>query len=270
MTAEASSGSVAFDRAASFYDQTRVLPPEIFRSALDRLERELGGRGRILEIGVGTGRFALPLAERRLDITGIDLSMPMIARLREKSSATARCHVARADATALPFPDDSFGGALSVHVLHLIADWREAVSELARVVRPGGVLIFDLGRTSARARADWQGLGRDLEDRFLKEAGVSRRHPGIVDTRSLDQALGRSGAVRRDLDPIAGVMHVAPAVVIKLFEQGIFSCVWDVEPDIRRRAADATRRWFAQTHGDLDAPRPLETVVALHAYDLRE
>jgi len=47
----------------------------------DLLVAELDGRGRCLEIGVGTGRIALPLHERGVDLVGIDLATPMLARL---------------------------------------------------------------------------------------------------------------------------------------------------------------------------------------------
>ena len=56
------SDSVSFDRAASFYDATRALTPEAMAAVQALLRSELQGRGRCLEIGVGTGRMALPLA----------------------------------------------------------------------------------------------------------------------------------------------------------------------------------------------------------------
>ncbi|MGH2579540.1 MAG: SAM-dependent methyltransferase, partial [Actinomycetota bacterium] len=55
------SGSIRFDRAAEFYDRTRALLPEAERATVELLRAELAGRGRCLEVGVGTGLISLPL-----------------------------------------------------------------------------------------------------------------------------------------------------------------------------------------------------------------
>lgn len=57
-------------------------------SMIDRLS-ELADDGRVLELGIGTGRVALPLARRGLNVTGIDASQPMIDRLRAKEGSDA-------------------------------------------------------------------------------------------------------------------------------------------------------------------------------------
>jgi ubiquinone/menaquinone biosynthesis C-methylase UbiE len=56
--------------------------------------------------------------------------------------------VETADATAMPFPDDSFDSVVSCLMLHHIIDWEGAVAEVARVLRPGGIFVgYDLTRT---------------------------------------------------------------------------------------------------------------------------
>src|SRR2546421_10795351 len=76
------------ERVAARYDESS---PEMFDSAtvdpvVDFLV-ELAGSGRALELGIGTGRIALPLAQRGVPVHGIDLSKAMVARLREKPGA---------------------------------------------------------------------------------------------------------------------------------------------------------------------------------------
>lgn len=72
---------------ADVYDEEHVLmvPPE---SQLDLLA-ELAGDGRVLELGIGTGRVALPLAARGVAVEGIDASPSMVARLRAKPGGEA-------------------------------------------------------------------------------------------------------------------------------------------------------------------------------------
>jgi SAM-dependent methyltransferase len=71
--------------AAQRYDTpgTGMFAPEVLGPTVDRLA-ELAGDGRALEFAVGTGRVAIPLAERGVPVTGIELSRPMIDRLRAK------------------------------------------------------------------------------------------------------------------------------------------------------------------------------------------
>jgi 2-polyprenyl-3-methyl-5-hydroxy-6-metoxy-1,4-benzoquinol methylase len=72
--------------AAARYDTpgTGMFAPEVLQPAVDRLA-ELAGGGAALEFAVGTGRVAVPLAERGVPVTGIELSRPMVERLREKA-----------------------------------------------------------------------------------------------------------------------------------------------------------------------------------------
>jgi len=71
------------ERVAGVYDDwyTHVDP-----HAIDRLA-ELAGTGRVLELGIGTGRIALPLATRNIDVSGIDVAQSMIDRLKEKAGS---------------------------------------------------------------------------------------------------------------------------------------------------------------------------------------
>ncbi|MET0227678.1 MAG: methyltransferase domain-containing protein, partial [Actinomycetes bacterium] len=147
--------SIAFDRAAGYYDESRGLAPEAEELVADRVEAAVGPGGRLLEIGVGTGRIALPLHRRGRDAVGIDLSMPMLERYRAKAAAAglAPPAVLRADATRLPFPGACFDAVVEVHVLHLIPDWQGALAEARRVLTPGGVLLQGGGGRCERGSA---------------------------------------------------------------------------------------------------------------------
>ena len=99
-----SSGAVAgisFDRAAETYDVTRGLPPPIMDASVDALARVLAGR-RVLEVGVGTGRFALPLRDRGIRVVGLDISRNMIAKARAKGGASPAPRVRDADSVRGP------------------------------------------------------------------------------------------------------------------------------------------------------------------------
>ena len=74
------------DRVAATYDDDEMFDPATVGPAVDFLA-ELAGDGPALELGIGTGRIALPLAGRGVPVHGIDLSASMVARLRAKPGA---------------------------------------------------------------------------------------------------------------------------------------------------------------------------------------
>jgi SAM-dependent methyltransferase len=76
------------ERVAASYDShsATMFDPAVVGPAVERLA-ELAGNGRALEFAIGTGRIALPLAERGVPVVGIDSSEAMLARLHEKSGA---------------------------------------------------------------------------------------------------------------------------------------------------------------------------------------
>jgi ubiquinone/menaquinone biosynthesis C-methylase UbiE len=136
------SDSIVFDeRRAESYDRTRALSPETMAQLVDLLCAELRERGWCLEVGVGTGRISLPLAQAGIKVVGIDLSKPMLRKLLDNRGEADEPSIGLADAMALPFRDGTFGAAIACHVLHLIPRWRSAILELVRVLKPGGVIL---------------------------------------------------------------------------------------------------------------------------------
>ena len=75
------SRSIAFDRAAEYYDRTRRTSPDAAAATTAMLTAEFAGRGTILEIGVGTGQIALALHGSGVPMAGVDISLPMLAKL---------------------------------------------------------------------------------------------------------------------------------------------------------------------------------------------
>jgi SAM-dependent methyltransferase len=257
-----SSGSVAFDRVAGEYDRTRALPEKTMGKVLALLATELRGRGMCLEVGVGTGRLSRPLSALGIRMAGVDVSWPMLDRLRANAGGSWPFPVAMADATALPFGDRTMGAGLASHVLHLISGWKDALAELVRVVCPGGVVLVDVG--------NWRGPGvwTVLRDRFCLEADIRRPFIGTQDPLLVDAQMRSLGARLRILPPIYEVVSMTAEEQISALERGVFSFTWQVDEDARRAAARRTRTWAREHVGPLEEPHRRRRRIVLRAYDL--
>jgi ubiquinone/menaquinone biosynthesis C-methylase UbiE len=115
-------------------------------------------RGRVLEIGAGTG---LNLSHYHDEIDGLVLvepSEPMADRLERRRSKLGRtAQIVVAPAEALPFEDGSFDTVVSTMVLCTVSDLEDSLREIRRVLRPGGRLLFcEHVRSDSARLAGWQ------------------------------------------------------------------------------------------------------------------
>jgi ubiquinone/menaquinone biosynthesis C-methylase UbiE len=257
-------GSWGFDPAVRVYDRTRSLAPAAMDALLDILQHELGSLGRVLEVGVGTGRLALPLVQRGMQITGVDLSPLMLQRLLEKAARGPRPSLSIGDATRLPFRSRSFDGALLVHVLHLVSNWPEMLRELDRVMRPGGSIVIGSGAADGIADPVPQQVG----DAFQRAAGIERRFPGLLSTEmpSFDEVTDSLGWSFRLLPEVQDVQERTIEELIAELEAGTWSWTWDMTEEERRHAAALTRDQMREAYGDIEAPRTFDSRIVFRAY----
>lgn len=149
-----------FDRIARGYD----LANDCISMGMHRLWKAkavkllLSGNsgGSYLDICCGTGDLALSIASRLKTgkVTGLDFSGNMLevaasreASHRAQNKSAVQLDWVKGDALDLPFQPDSFDGAIVSFGLRNVSDYQRAVDEMARVVRPGGIVInLDLGK----------------------------------------------------------------------------------------------------------------------------
>ena len=160
---------------------------------------------RILDAGCGSGWYAMQLLERGATVEGIDLSPAMVdyARVRLRAAGIdERVTLRVADlAQQLPFTDATFDGIVSPLVMHYMRDWRPALKELRRVLRPRGWLLFSTHHPAADAA------------RFKTENYFATEH--IVDHWDW---VGRVEFFRRSLTEIVASINDGGFVIEKLVE----------------------------------------------------
>ena len=233
-----------FDRVADVYEETRRLPPAV----LDGLAEQMSSvfeQGRVLDAGVGTGRYAAALADRGLTVVGLDIARRMLDRARDRHMD----RLVQGELTHLPFRDGAFDHAIAIHVFHLVPDWRALVRELARVTR-----------TYVAS---------------TRETHSPEIHP------SYDEKIGRGARPKVGIDPqeladrcpavlpfprITLVERQTAEAYLDILGKKVMSHQWDVPDDVHERAMQELRTELAGKSWDLK--RTWELVV-WRAEDLR-
>ncbi|HIK46920.1 MAG TPA: 3-demethylubiquinone-9 3-O-methyltransferase [Leptolyngbyaceae cyanobacterium M65_K2018_010] len=118
---------------------------------------------KVLDVGCGGGFTCEFLAQRGAQVWGIDPSVACIEAARTHATqAGFSIHYHQGTAEALPFADHSFDRVVCVDVLEHVADPQQAVTEMARVLKPGGVFCFDTLNRTGRSRLIMIWLLEDL------------------------------------------------------------------------------------------------------------
>ncbi len=261
------SGSLSFDRVAHIYDQTRGYPPAVAREIARALMAygPFTPRSAVLEIGVGTGRIALPLLEAGVNITGVDISAGMVARLRAKYDAavaatptgSARAwgalHVELADMTALPFADATFDGVVAVHVLHLVPAWLRAFDEALRVIRPGGALLIGQDVTHGDA------LNHIMQDEWVEiveRLGGDTSRRGAAGYAEILREARKRGLAVAERAVTTWTDESTPRQALASLEQREWSRTWEVPDDLFAASMRELTAWAqARYAGVMDTPQ---------------
>lgn len=132
---DATGFAATYIRQAQTYDRTRSAGQETLDPLLAALA-EAPGRY-VLDVGGGTGNYAMALTSQGFDVLVLDRSEDMLEVASSKG-----LRVRQADATNLPEPDGCADAVTMISMLHQIPDWVAALREAKRVLRPGGILCL--------------------------------------------------------------------------------------------------------------------------------
>ena len=134
----------AFDRASESYDAAAALQERVRNELVARLVELKIEPARILDLGAGTGHASRALKRRypKSLTVAADIAPGMLMRAKAQSRWLRRFERVRADAYTLPFRDGAFDVVFSSLMLQWCDDLDGVFAEIARVLKPGGVLLF--------------------------------------------------------------------------------------------------------------------------------
>lgn len=277
--------SLSFNSIAANYDATRGYPPGVIKQIMPAIKKaaEATSETRFLEIGVGTGRIALPLASLGQNYTGIDISENMLQVLVEKLQAAgwqpkssewgeeedelaenphevcrfvldepaASMRLVNGDITRLPFGTETFDVVAAIHILHLVDGWEAAMREVMRVVKPGGLFIIC-----------WDA---DMRDNQVTVNGAWRKIVNELMKQPFPLVGATDGAVinwlrARGLNPehqavCRWKVQVSPRQQMDLLQKRLWSRTLLIPDDIFRISMERLQRWAHEYYrGNLDQP----------------
>lgn len=281
--------SLSFDQVAHAYDATRGYPDDVARRIVQAIESaaHATAQTQFLEVGVGTGRIAFPLASLGHTYTGVDISEKMVAQLQEKLRSahwqpqtqawgtlpdedTKRPAVVRryvqlappaslrlvmSDITKLPFHDSSFDLAIAVHIFHLVDGWQRAVQETVRVLRPGGALLHCWDE---HGKLDVQDISEEWQ-RILQFSGVKGRRPGASSVHFVTEWLREHGLQTQKIEAVTWERSVTPRQILENITHRLWSNTWSIPDSIFTPAAQRLTLWANERYSaDMDTPRTQE------------
>ncbi len=275
--------SVSFDPVAHLYDATRGFPELVTRQIVGAIEKATNAntQTRFLEVGVGTGRFAFPLAEAQHQYTGIDISEKMLSQLEEKlhtggwqekslswgslpdedaaqnldvhhfiqEDRQGTMRLAIADMTAIPFHDAAFDAVIAIHVFHLVRDWQKALQEVVRVLRPGGVLVRCW---EEKWQESWNPGTQDIRNQwctFVHELGGNTEHPGTSD-QAVTAWLQQQGFKTEQMDLLTWQRQTTARAIFEGIAQRAWTSTQLVPDTIFAASLERLQQWIDEHYGD--------------------
>lgn len=248
---------MSFDRAADIYDQTRGFPPGVGDQVAAVLVdfASLTPADRTLEIGIGTGRIAKPLAARlgpTHHITGIDVSQKMMAQLRATLPPGVRPPMlVEANATALPFPNQTFRAVIFVHILHLIREWQDVIKTCRQLLIPGGFLLG--GWNDHSDESSGNRIGKKFQE-IATVHGISAERQGLSQFQDLLKYLPDAHAT--EIVAAEWTVERAPRLALQSIADRHFSSAWLVPDETFPAIYADLEAWAKKEWPDLDQAIP--------------
>ena len=256
----------SFDRAVSYYDETRGFPPGVESQAAALINQVAGltSASRVFEIGIGTGRIALPLLPFAPRMFGLDISRGMMDVLRGKPGGKA-IHLVEGAASALPFPSRTFDACIASHIFHLVEDAAAALDETRRILKTGAPLVSCMSKNGKDkmnfAREAYTGAASDQDATQANKPTLNRASERGGDILAAHgwQPMGEEAS-------IAYKTTTTPRKFMEQFERRVYSSQWGYSDEGHARGMAALRAALAEKFPNRDEVVESDAGFAVQLY----
>ena len=249
----------SFDqRIARQYNDQRAHPLAVAQQIGEAIAALLPPGAHLLELGIGTGRIAYPVASAGCRVVGVDLSRDMLHEVGRQSAKAvgAPLLLAQADIEHLPIKDRSMDAVLAVHVLHLVPDWRGALAEAARTLRAGGAFIQ--GRDWVDPNSVAGQIRHELRQ-YVMTLSPTLRPPATGKDLALALAELSGAPPSREAEIVAAEWEVAvsPAEMLASIAARNQAESWVLTDELLEAVVTHLQRWTAALWPDLQQKQPV-------------
>lgn len=241
---------MSYKAVAPIYNAINNIPLAAARDLGRAVVDIVGAGARIVDLGGGAGRISVPIAENtRMTAVDIEQEMLRASKALAAERGVGMRHIV-ADVLKLPFADDSFDAMITTNVLHQVPAWRDALREAARVLKPGGKMLF--GRDVLNEDSCAYRLRSKLREVTGEIAPALR--PTDAAGPTLFKHLTEIGA-----RPAGRVMacswveRVSPAGVLERMQNKTHNETWSLDDETHGALMARLRPWAAQEFADLGA-----------------
>ncbi|MBP5976234.1 class I SAM-dependent methyltransferase [Brasilonema sp. CT11] len=242
-----------YDNIAPIYDQTRWLTQTVAEAVADFIVELVGATPEtsFLEPGIGTGLNVLPLIRRGYAVTGIDVSEEMLNQLRQKLNGTpANLKLIRADASQLPFPDNSFDVVLTVHMLHTVSEWTAFLDDIDRVLKPGGFYL-NCQWITPPARREFEGYFREILCKHEGSKPESKRIDAAIQDIDVKGYLHQKGYLSNYLVAKEWIVSNTVEELLSSFQSRAYGFCWQVSDEIFDKKMKDFQEFCIRHYGSL-------------------
>jgi len=239
-----------YDNIAPIYDQTRWLSETVAEEVADFILQLVCATPEtsFLEPGVGTGLNIIPLVRRGYSVTGIDVSEEMLNQCRQKLNGTSEnLQLIQADASQLPFSDNSFDVILTVHMLHTVSNWRAFLDDIERVLKPKGFYL-NCQWITPPARREFEDFFREILAKYQESKPFSQVKQEI----DVEGYLHQKGYISNYLVAKEWLVSNTVNELISFFQSRAYGLCWGLADDKYHLAINEFKEFCIKHYGSLE------------------
>ncbi|NMG09561.1 class I SAM-dependent methyltransferase [Brasilonema sp. UFV-L1] len=257
-----------YDNIAQIYDRTRWLTESVAEEVADFILKLVCATPEtsFLEPGVGTGLNVLPFVKRGYSVTGIDISSEMLAQFRQKFNETPQnLKLIHADASHLPFLDNSFDVVLTVHMLHFVSDWRAFLDDINRVLKPGGFYL-NCQWITPPARKEFEDYFRAILAKYEGGKQESKRINAIIQEIDVEEYFYGRGVKSNYFIAKEWTVKNTVRELLSFLKSRAYGLCWQVPDEMFNEIMNELEEFCIKHYGSLEEVLSSEAKFEIWAY----